>query len=420
MPEAIYNARRLRIVTFQQPRRLVICLAALFLLPSFLRADDLAGAEQDLAHKIAAVTGPGAIALNVENQSSLTPKEVESVRFGLRANLESLSVHIVPADQAAASVSVTLSENPQSYVWVAVIKVGNDTSTILTSITRPERSAPKSDPFVVTLRKMFLWEQSEPILDVGVLQERPSPSEIAVLDSEAVTFYMQRGSQWIVEQKLPISHNRPWPRDLRGRLLVARDRTIEVYLPGVRCGTKRQSVLTLECRDSDDPWPIGDTSDAGAQQSAFYTAKRNYFTGDVTPHIGKFATVPRFYSAAAFPRAGYALWLFTGTDGLLHMVDGLSDQSRKQAWGSDIAVIKSTCGSELTLLATGSMSAASDVVRAYDLLDREPVAVSAPMELDGAVKALWSAGDTESAVVVTWSRETGKYDAYRLQVACSQ
>jgi hypothetical protein len=416
VPEAIYNARRLRMAKFLRPRPSRICLTALLFLPCFLLADDMGTAEVQLAHKIAAITGPGAVALSVENRSALTPKEVESVRAGMRAALETVSVHIVADDQAAASVSVTLSENPQLYVWSALIKVGNDVSSTLISTPRPERSALKSDAFVVTLRKSLLWEQADPILDVAVLQDKPS-MEIAVLDSEAITFYAQRGNQWMMEQRLTVSHNNPWPRDLRGRLFVSRDRTVEAYLPGVRCETSKKSLLTLDCRNSDDPWPIGDVSGV-TPQSAFYTAKRNFFTGDVTPHIGKLATVPKFYSAAAIPRAGYVLWLFSGTDGLLHLVDGLSDQALKQSWGSDIAAIKSGCGAGWTLLATEESG--SGVVRAYDMPDREPVAASAPMELDGAVTALWAADDAESGVVIGWNREIGKYEAYRLQVACGQ
>jgi len=418
--EAIYNAPSLRIITFQGRQRLVTCLVSLLFFPGFLRADDLFNSEQELAHKIAAITGPGAVALTIENQSSLTPREVDSVSSGLRATLESLSVHIVAAERAAATVSVTLSENPQFYVWTAAIKVGTDTSATLTSTRRPERAGMKSDAFPMTLRKTPLWEQTDRILDVKVLQEKPAPFEIAVLDSEAVTFYMQHGSQWAMEQKLLIFHTRPWPRDLRGRLLVARDRTLDVYLPGVRCETKKQTLLTLDCRNSDDPWPIGDVSDATSPQSAFYTAKRNFFTGDVTPHIGKFATVPKFYSAVAMPRTGYVLWLFSGTDGLLHLVDGLSDQPRKQGWGSDIAVIRSACGSGWLLLATVDSATVSNFVRAYDLPDREPIAVSPPLEFEGAVTALWPASDGQSAMVVTLDRETGKYEAYRLQVVCSQ
>lgn len=415
----IYNSRQM--VTLLPARQLAIVLAATFFFASFARADsasnDLANAEKDLAHKIAALTGPGAVNLSVDNRSSLTVKQADAVRAGLQMQLEALGVHMVGAEQAAATVSVTLSESPQFYVWSAAIQAGNQSSSALTSLPRPEQSMLKADAFLVTLRKQPLWEQAEPILDVAVLQEKATPTEIAVLDPEAVTFYAQRNGQWAMEQRLPVSHDRPWPRDVRGRLLVDRDRALQVYMPGVRCATRKQGGLALDCGASDDPWPIGMS---GVTQSAFYTVKRNLFTGDLTPPIGKLATVPKFYSAAAFPRAGYVFWLFTGADGTLHRVDGMTDQPMKLNWGSDLAVVRSACGTGLALLATSDAAAGADAVRAYDVPDRDPVPVSAPLEFDGPVVAMWAAGNADSAVAVTTNRETGKYEAYRLQVACSQ
>src|SRR6476659_1615043 len=84
-------------------------------------AADWSGAEQQLAHKIVAVTGPGTVALSVENRSSLSRRDSDIVQNGLRAALEQSGIHSVKAEQAAASVTISLSENPTSYVWVAEI-----------------------------------------------------------------------------------------------------------------------------------------------------------------------------------------------------------------------------------------------------------------------------------------------------------
>ena len=422
MLAAIYNARSLPMTILPRLRGCLVSLALLVLSSAWATANDWAEPERLLARKIAAITGPGAAALTVENHSTLTPKEVEAVRAGLRVNLESLGLHLVDPEQAAALVSVVLSENPQSYVWTAVASVGQKSFTTLISAPRLERTSLQSETFAITLRKTLLWEQSQPILDIAVLEQKTVAAEIAVLDSDGLAFYGQRSGKWALEQKLPIPHTHPWPRDLRGRLLVARDSMIEAYLPGTRCHTVKHSGLTLECRDNDDPWPIGGTPGVSAvpPQSAFFAAKRNFFTGDLTPHIGKFSTVPRFYSAAALPRDGYVLWLLAGTDGLLHMVDGLSDQPSKSGWGSDLVAVKSSCGTGWTVLTTGNGTRPGDFVRAYELLDREPVPVSLPMEFGGSITALWTASDEQSAVVASSNRETGKYEAYRLQVVCGQ
>ena len=60
---------------------------------------------------------------------------------------------------------------------------------------------------------------------------------------------------------------------------------------------------------------FGDDSTAVA---AFFAPTRNFFTGVLTPGVGKFRTVSKFYSAALLPREKYLLWLFAATDGQVH------------------------------------------------------------------------------------------------------
>jgi len=65
---------------------------------------------------------------------------------------------------------------------------------------------------------------------------------------------------------------------------------------------------------------------------AFYAGSRNFFTGALSPGIGKISNVPAFYSAAALPHSTYTLWVFAAVDGSLHLVDGMTiRQSATQA-----------------------------------------------------------------------------------------
>src|ERR1700690_4440098 len=151
--------------------------------------------------------------------------------------------------------------------------------------------------------------------------------------------------RWELEASLPIAHSRTFPRDLRGRLLPRRDHLFNVYLPGSFCRTNSITAapLTLTCNDTDDPWSL--TPEDGSAR-AFYAAARNFFTGALSPGIGKISNVPSFYTAGEFPRAGYKLWTFAAVDGSLHLVDGLTDQKvRGGKWGSDLAAAPSGCGS---------------------------------------------------------------------------
>jgi len=402
-------------------------------------AADWSGPEQSLAHKIVAVTGPGAVAVTMENHSSLGKRDTDAIQSGLRTSLEALGFRFVNADQAAATVTISLSENSTSYVWVAEIRqAAGESSVVMTSAPRPEGAPAARDSVPLSLRKIPLWSQDDPILDVAVLDEGPAPTHIAVLDPENVSLYRMQGGKWQTEQVLGIAHNRPWPRDPRGRLIPGKDHLFDAYLPGVICSSTAAAPLSLNCHDSDDPWPLLPGTMSGGTLSvfpsaglangastvvpqirAFYASTRNFFTGALTPGLGKFTTVSKFYSAAFLPRDKYALWLFAATDGQVHMVDGVSNQTARLGWGSDLAGVRTACGSGWQILATNANEENGDVVRAYEFPDRDAIAVSAAVELPGPVTALWTEARADTAVVVAQDSETGSYEAFRLAMACN-
>jgi hypothetical protein len=275
----------------------------------------------------------------------------------------------------------------------------------------------------MTLGKTLLWSGNDPILDLAILEGDASPIRIAVLSPEDLSLFRMQAGKWQTEQKLSISHSKPWPLDLHGRLVPTRDRGLDVYLPGVFC--QMASAATLNCRQSDDPWPLGTVNSASAGSStapllaAFFTPRRNFFTGVITPSIGKFSTAPKFYSAAFLPRDKYMLWLFAATDGKLHILDGIRDQISVTDWGSDIATVRTNCGAGWQVLATKADEQSGDSVRAYELPDRDPIAVSAPISFSGKVSGLWTQANGDNAIAVARNPETGSYEAYRLTVACN-
>jgi hypothetical protein len=393
----------------------LLCTAAAY-------AADWSGPEQQLAQKIVAVTGPGAVALTLENHSSLSRRENEIVQNGLRAALGQLGIRFVAADQAAAAVTIVLSENSSAYVWVAEIRQGaNDAAVVMISAPRSTGTTATNDAVPLSLRKIPLWSQVDPILDVAVLEENTAPTHIAVLDAEKVSLYREQGGKWQQEQVLNIVPMRPWPRDVRGRVIPARDHLLDVYLPGVSCRTAGVPMV-LNCRDSDDPWPLTtgmSGAAAGPPMRAFFAPTRNFFTGVLTPGVGKFTNVSKFYSAAALPRDKYTLWLFAATDGQVHMVDGMNEQTARLAWGSDLAGLKTACGSGGQILATSSSNQA-DSLRAYEFPDRDAVAVSAALEFAGAITALWTEEKGDSAIAVVKNRGTGVYESFRVALACGQ
>jgi hypothetical protein len=244
---------------------------------------------------------------------------------------------------------------------------------------------------------------------------------------------MQNGS-WQPEQSLMVTHEQPWPRDVRGRLVPGRDRSLDIYLPGVICTS---GTAKLDCHQSDDPWPLlpgglGETMavfpSAGIQNGAstlvpqtraFFASTRNFFTGVLTPPIANFPTLPKFFSAALMPRENNSLWLLAGTDGRVHLVDGVSDRVADLSWGSDLTSVKTACGAGWQVLAS-SAGEGNDSIRAYEFPDHDPVAVTPELEFEGAVTALWTESRGDTAVAVTKNRNTGTYEAFRLAMACGQ
>jgi hypothetical protein len=245
-----------------------------------------------------------------------------------------------------------------------------------------------------------------------------NPQHMIVLKAESVTLSKLQDGRWQQEQSLPIPHSHPWPRDLRGRLVLRRDHLFDAYLPGIFCRSSAAAPLALNCYESDDPWPLG-TDQSGL--SAFFTPTRNYFTGALSPGIEKQTTVKAFYSAAMLPRDRYKLWIFATVDGQVHLLDGVTDQTAARfGWGSDVASVQSGCGLGSQILVTGNVDAAGDTVKAFEIADREPVAVSQPAEFNGDITALWTDSDGTAVIAVSQNSETERYEAYRLSLTCSQ
>lgn len=422
MHGAAYNSRILAMPTSISSRTVSLLFLVLALLPALsARAQNLAGAEEQLAKKIVSATGQKTMALEVLNRSSLTPATADDVRRNLLTQLAALGVRFVSAEQAAATVRVSLSEDPQNYAWIAEIRQGTSAPSVVMVIQpRPESQSVEPPAAAMLLRKTFLWSQRDRILDVAVIDS--NPARMLVLDGKAVSVYHFQDNRWQLDQSLAVVHSHPWPRDLRGRLIAgsdtSKDHLFDAYLPGVHCRSGASEPPTMSCSESDDPWPLG--TEAFSLNGSF-TASRNFFTGALSPGVGKQTTAPAFYSAAAVPREQITWWLFATVDGQVHLLDGSTDQALdKLGWGSDIAGMRSGCGSGWQVLATGRGAGRTDIVRAFEVVGREPIAATATLEMNGAITALWAEHASTGAVTVMRNWETGRYEAFRLTLACGR
>jgi hypothetical protein len=414
---ARYNAPIPVISVSRVYRASCLLMGALLLLTLSTYAENWNAPEEQLAARIAAVTGPGAVAVRVNNRSSLRTSEADEIGREVLTQLAALGVRFVKAEQAAAVVDIFLSEDLRNYIWIAEIHQGVDPpSVVMASIPRPEIPETEHEAAPIILRKNLLWSQTDRILDAAVMDG--NPAHMAVLDSAFVTLYKFHDDRWQREQSLPINHSHPWPRDLRGRLVLRSDHLFDAYLPGIYCKSAGTAPLNLSCNDSDDPWPIGLDPIA---LNAFFTPSRNFFTGALAPGLGKHTAAPPFYTAAVLPRERYTLWLFAAVDGRIHLLDGMTDQAAgKLDWGSDIASIRTGCGSGWQLLVSGAGESSKDTVRAFEIPDREPVATSEPLEFNGNITALWTHAGETAITAVLRNSDTQAYEAYRINVNCGR
>jgi hypothetical protein len=362
-----------------------VLLALLLSLATLASAQDLDSAARELARKIAAATGRQDVALTVRNSSSLSEAAVARVSGMLETELG------VRAGRSAAeriNVNVTLSENVQSYLWVA--QVHQD--VVMLSVPRPSQPAAASARW--TIQKQLLWEQGRPILDAGM-----SESHLIVLDPGSVSFYRDRQ----LAQSLPIQSTRPMPRDPRGRLIIDHD-SFRAFLPSVVCSGSIRPVPGMTCAEAAGPWPL----DGGS--GAELAAGRNYFT---EPRLQPF-----FATATVIGKR-----LVAGVDGHTRVYDGtLREIGQVSGWGSDIAAVEGGCGGERQVLATrAGEDGESDTIQLYDIASgRGGVAVSDPATFPGPVVALWPSERTGEAVAITRNAETGRYAAYSLAITCNR
>jgi hypothetical protein len=308
---------------------------------------------------------------------------------------------------------VSLSENLRDYVWVAEIRRGtNDPVVVMVSTPRPNEASAWHDAPTLMVRKTLLWLSDEPILDADIINGA-SP-QMVVLYPNQIKLYKLQIDHWVDDRTFSINHPQPWPRDLRGRLVLRKDHGFDAYLPGVICQSIEFSAVN--CLESSGPWPIGTGS---LLLNAFFAESRNFFTGGLSPGIGKQTTAPAFHTVAPIPRERYTLWFMAVADGRIHVLDGTDDSiASKLDWGSEIATVRSKCGSGWQILATRSGTVQQDTVQAFEVPDRQPIAVGQSAELPGGVTSLWTDADEYGAIAVVRNFQTGKYEVHLLTINC--
>ena len=368
-------------------------------------ADDMAGAVRELARKTVALAGRGEpVSVSWRNLSSLASGDFNQARMAFDAALREAGGR--PGEIApVVDARLTVSGNVAQVLLVEEARKGDERLVWIASWMRPATTGAPAGS-TIALEKKLVWEQEEQILDVVTLG-----SGFLVLSPSSVSL---RGET--PTQSVPLTPPRFWPRDLRGHLRV-NGGGFKAYLPGVACSGAADPSLTLECHPSDEPW----TLDAGSHGVllANFTPARNYFDGRLSAANGIRKTLAPFFPAASAEENARQYWLLAMLDGSTQVLDAALDPVGSVAsWGSDLAGTEAHCGGGSQILATKASEAREpDEVRAFGLVNRTPVPLSAPLGLAGPVTALWSLGGNAALAVVS-DLATGRYQAYVITVNC--
>ncbi len=405
--------------------RLLAAALLSFASAAVLSAQTPAEAGAELARRIVVRVGPSRnVALKIRNLSSLKPAEVSVLLAALESELQSHGIRPTAEPSAATEILVTVSENLRGPLAVAQIRQEGSEEVAIIFFTRPAEAETPPIAETVRLERELLIELDAPILDATLVTIGAATSGqwLLVLQPDAVLLFEKTDAGWTERRRAPMEPAQPWPRDARGRLLVEGE-AFWAYLPGMVCGgavtESRVPRITMDCAAMDEPWPIHAGGEIRAY--AYFSPARNFFDGRVETAEGATHTWPPFFSAAPMVWSGGSRFVLAGLDGRSRTFAGQTEpEATFSGWGSDIAALKTSCGAGWQVLVTGTGdSEAADSVRAFEINEREAVAVSLPVSFSGPVMALWPASD-DSALAVTRNRKTGRHEAYILTATCSR
>ena len=211
---------------------------------SSLSASDLGDTARQLAHKIATATGPGAVALDITNRSSLDDKSVREVRSALEAQLRVEGVRTCQGRPGDGIGRRSFSPRACANTCGRPKSPSAPTrSASLSSRCRGRNPATHSrcGACPIALKKNFSLRAGTADPRRCARRHVAEEPRLLVLDSTSqVAVYRQQVGRWELETSLPIAHSRTFPRDLRGRLLLRRDHLFDVYLPGTILPIQRQ------------------------------------------------------------------------------------------------------------------------------------------------------------------------------------
>lgn len=353
----------------------------------------------ELAERIAArLTPPQQIKVTVAGGDADGDAWRRAIRDTIVGALRARGIRVTEAADAATIVAVSCGANLRERACVAEVRQGAVADVV--AVSRLHSAPAEGDrPFPLSLDVRPVFAQRDPILDVALAGDR-----LFVLEPAAVVGYDRRPSGWQRVQARPIARTRTPPRDLRGRLWID-GATVEVRLPGVTCRAA-VDLGNLTCVEEREPWPIG-------IENTGVDATRNYFT---TPE-----GLP-FFGAAALGAGAEARWLLADQSGLLALLDGTRRVVAHAGPGDDVVAVAASCapGPHVLVSSSSDRQRGTDTLRLLRLVGNQLVPAGPPVDVAGAVTALWAAPGATIAAAVVRDADAERYEAFHIAIACDR
>jgi hypothetical protein len=206
-----------------------------------------------LGDKVAAAMSPTAVALSVENISSLDASYVAAIGAAVREQLQRHSFSLPAANSTAAQSAVplqlTLSESVGEFVWAIQIPAdatdAKPSPTMIVSVSKSDSTEDEPDQQSLSLEKRFVWKQPEKFLDFTLLKSAASgESTLLVLETRRLAVYKSSAGRWQLSRSTPIPQAAP-SRDPEGTIDLKAEK---ISLKGLECVGDPDLAGVVECK----------------------------------------------------------------------------------------------------------------------------------------------------------------------------
>jgi len=238
--------------------RTLLFLFVLLGMPVAARSDTLEDSARELARRVTAVLSPReGVALHIENNSTLTPGEVERISQTFSSALQETGFGVSSNSGGAIIVRVTLSENVKGFIWSAEIVPSDAPRVVLMKVMPTLADRPASNLMPILLSSEKFWEGPERLLDATIVNTPGSDPSLLFLTTDGMLIRKVGSS---VESIVQIPPTNLVTRDPFGVLTQTENGLTVAFLNQI-CGVDIDARALVGCRPTADSFASAEKID---------------------------------------------------------------------------------------------------------------------------------------------------------------